>query len=120
MSKGKKSIVKDSERIKELLKLRFEELGLSNTKIVEDANERGMQFTNAMLSRYMKKGNVAGGLTEENIIWLCFRYGIEIKLVVGSLRVNKENKIEIVVPPYNEEKCLSIINKLFNVKEKIV
>lgn len=117
MSKGKNSIVKDSVRIRELLRNRFEELELSNTKIVEDANDKGMVFTNAMLSRYMKKGNVPGSLTEENIIWLCYRYGIEIKLLVGSPKI-VENRISLVIPPYNEEKCLEIINKLFNGKRQ--
>jgi len=111
MKTVKPSIIKDSMKIRKLLKMRFEELGVNYSRVVEDANMREMKFTNSSLSRFMKSGNVNGSLTEENIIWLCFRWGIEIQLLVGTPKV-ANGKVELTLPPYNEEKCLLILEKL--------
>ena len=117
MSNVKPSIIKDSARIRTLLKERFTELKLTAKHLVVDATERGMVFTNASLSKYLKHGNVASSLSEENIIWLCIRYGIPINLYVGKA-VMKNKGVQFIVPPYNEHECLNNLQKLFNGKAK--
>jgi len=117
MANVKPSIIKDSARIRTLLKERFAELKLTAKQVVVDAADRNMVFTNASLSKYLKHGNVASSLSEENIIWLCIRYGIPINLYVGKA-IMKDKGVQFIVPPYNEQECLNNLQKLFNVKEK--
>ncbi len=107
----RKSIVKESKRIREVLMQRFDELKLIPRVIVADARKRGMGFTEASLSRYLKHGNeIKGTLSEENIIWLTIRYGIEVKLYVGKPSFDGKS-INFKVMPYNEEKCLADLKK---------
>ena len=103
-------IVKNSTRIRTLLKTRFDELKLSNSQIVKDARERGREITNSSFGRFMNHGNVKSTLSQEDVVWLCFRYGIEIQLLVGSPKVT-EGKIKLSVPPYNEELCIKYAEK---------
>jgi hypothetical protein len=98
-----------------LLKSRLEEIGINYSRVVEDANDRGMKFTNSALSRFLKSGNVNGSLTEESIVWLCFRYGIEVQLIVGSPLLDN-GKLKLKIPPYNEDKCLSVIETIYGKK----
>lgn len=97
----KPTLVKSSKRIKELLTERFKALELRSTDIVTDANKRGMKFTIAMLSKYMNHDNPDGGLSDDGILWLCFRYGINVHLLVGT-PVIKDGKIHLEIDPYNE------------------
>lgn len=103
-------IVKNSTRIRTLLKDRITELKLSNLAVVKDARERGRELTDSSFSRFIKHGNVQSTLSQEDVIWLCFRYGIEIKLLVGSPMVS-EGRIKLVVPAYNEEQCIKYANR---------
>ena len=112
MANVKKSIIKDSVRIRKLLKERFVELELSAKGVIEDAKEKSMVFTSASLSKYLKHGNIPCSLSEENIIWLCFRWGIPINLYIGKA-VLQDSKLRFVVPEYNEENCLLNLKKLF-------
>lgn len=113
----KPTLVKSSKRIKELLIERFTELKLSSTKVVADANERGMNFTIAMLSKYLNHASPDGGLSDDGILWLCFRYGINVHLLVGT-PVIKNGKIHLEVESYDESKCIRKLRSHFpNCKE---
>jgi hypothetical protein len=112
MKSTKKSIVKDSSRIHGFILKRIEELKLKPADIIKDAADLGMKIESASLSKYMKHGNCKGGLSEENIIWLCIRYGIEINLMVGTPVIDN-NKLTLDLPPYNEEKALAKLKVLF-------
>ncbi len=113
MANIKRSIIKDSNRIRTLLKDRLAELDIKPSQVIEDAKERKMPFTAASLSKYLNHGNIASTLSEENIVWLCLRYGIPINLFIGK-PVMKDNKINFIVPKYNEEECLNNLKKVFN------
>ncbi len=112
MTSIKKSIIKDSIRIRTAIAARITELKLTAKQVVVDADERGMAFTSASLSKYLNHGNVASTLSEENIVWLCLRYGIPINLFVGKAVMDK-NKINFVIPSYNEKECLTNLEKVF-------
>lgn len=96
----KQSIVKDSSKIRELLKVRMNNLDLTYSAVCIDAQEKGQYITPDKLSKYFNQDD-RGGLTEENIVFLCFRYGILISLNVTRME------------PFNEQKCIEITQKLF-------
>lgn len=95
----KKSIVKQSSTIRKELEKRFKELGLSYTQITAEANRfEQKNISVPTLSRYFD-GKSKNSLTEESIIFLCYRYGILVAMRVEAV-------------PYNEKEC---INKLINI-----
>lgn len=112
MQASKKSIIKDSERIRKILKERFDDLALTARSIVEDANEKGLKINESSISRYLNHGNTKSSISEEAIIWLCFRWGIQITLLVGK-PVLKDKRLLLEVPKYNETECLTKLKKLF-------
>jgi len=114
---NKRSIIKDSTKIRKCLKDRFVELKLTAKQVVDDAKDKDMVFTNASLSKYMKHGNVNSALSEENIIWLCVRYGIPINVLIGKPVVSGK-KIEFIVPSYNEQECINNLKRIFNGNDK--
>lgn len=98
----RRCIVKDSKDIRTLLEERFTELELSSTEIIADAHKRGyVALQKSPLSRYRNSGNVKGTLTQEDIIWLCFRYGISVNLISAAKQ------------PYIEKDCLKLLKKHF-------
>ena len=116
MSTVRICIIKNSTRIRTLLKDRFVELNKSHSDIVKDARARGVEITNSSLGRFMNHGNVKSTLSQEDIVWLCFRYGIEIQLMVGSPKI-EEGKIKLWVPPYNEELCIKYADRFTNTRK---
>ncbi|MCC7514515.1 MAG: hypothetical protein IT212_07465 [Bacteroidia bacterium] len=112
----KKSIVKQSSTIKKLLKERFEKLELSYTKVAAEAKRFGQSNVKVeTLSRYFNDVSI-NSLTEESIIFLCYRYGIQIALMVGKPKV-VGGKIKLEIPDYDEKDCLEKTKKIFgNVK----
>ena len=96
------NITKSSPVIKKLLLERMEELDLSAAKVVVDAHSKGRtSLTKSKMSLYLNNDEpVKGSPTEEDIIWLCFRYCISAYLNVKKME-------------YNEEKAMEMINKFF-------
>lgn len=116
MSTIRTCIVKNSTRIRKLLSERFTELKLTNSVIVKDARARGREITDSSFGRFMNHGNVKSTLSQEDVVWLCFRYGIEIQLLIGSPTI-VDGKIKLTVPPYNEELCIKYAER-FTVSQK--
>lgn len=107
----KKSIIKQSSKIKEALKKRFSELGMTYTQIAEEAETWGVKVKVETLSRYFN-GQHRSSLTEEGIVFLCYRWGIPISLNVGFPDM-EDGKFKTKIPPYNEKECLRITKKLW-------
>lgn len=109
------SLVKKTDKIRRLLKVRFEELNLTLTDIVKDAKDRGKTLSIASLSKYLRKSDI-NNLSEESIIWLCFRYGVFIQLKIHAPETEGSN---LKLFPYNEKLCLKLLNEVFpNENEK--
>lgn len=113
------SIVKESSRLREELHKRLKELypshkGLlfKNIDVVKDAAERGFKIDAGTLSRYISGNTKNSSLSEEQLIWLCIRYGITIRLVFGEPNITA-NGVELVIPPYNENKSLEKLRQIF-------
>jgi len=98
--KVKRCILKDNLEIRQMLRDRFKELELSFIDISNDACSLGQNIPISMLSRYMKRGNTKGTLSQEDIMWLCYRYGISFSI-----------KPEIL--PYNAKKCIESLKMYF-------
>jgi hypothetical protein len=112
------SIVKDSERLKEELLKRLKELyptnvgyGFKNSMVIKDAKERGVKIESGNLSRYFGTSK-KNGLSEEQLIWLAYRYGIMIQLSIGT-PIIKDGKISFEVGKFNEAKSLQILKLLY-------
>lgn len=106
-----KSLVKDSVVLREAIQKRIRELGLSFTRICEDAQEKGYKLSISALSRYFKDSD-KNKLSEEDIIWLSYRYCIFTYLSIGVPQI-LEQKIKWVIPPYDEEKALGMLKMVF-------
>jgi hypothetical protein len=111
MATVRNCIVKNSTRIRKLLIERLSELNKSNSDVVKDARSRGREITNSSFGRFINHGNVKSTLSQEDVVWLCFRYGIEIQLMVGSPKVI-DGKITLTIPKYNEELCIKFADSL--------
>ena len=109
MSKG---IVKSSVQIRTKLKERIKELNLSITEISKDAKSLGQNISIQSLSKYLSNSEL-NNLSEENIIWLAFRYGLYITLHVGQLKINERGFVTTYIQPYDEAKCLTVLKKIF-------
>lgn len=97
-------------KIKAELFKRWEELSLKPADVIKDAQERGMNITAPRLSRY-KSGKSKEMITDNQLIWLCTRYGIFISYNVGE-PVIENGKVKYVIKPYDEAKCLKILEQL--------
>lgn len=115
---AKRSIVKDSTNIRNVLKKRLVDLGLSNVQVAEEAKRFGQSnVNNETLSRYFK-GNTLNSLTEESIIYLVYRYGIPIKLLIGKPLEIRNGEVLCGIPPYNEKECISNLKEICGIEVK--
>lgn len=83
-------LVKESLAIRTLLNKRFDKLKLSSRAITNDARDKGRGFTEQSLSRYRKHGNVKGSIQTDDVMWLCDKYNIKLKLTAVSKKYEHE------------------------------
>lgn len=79
-----KCIIKDTDKVRILLNGRFERLSLSSRAITKDARDSGRKFTEQSLSRYRNHGNIEGAISTEDVMWLCDKYSIILKLKAAN------------------------------------
>lgn len=87
------SLVRSSSNIYKALTERFSELNVSQSQIIKDAKELGFSMHLPQLNRYINKDVEAYGLTEKQILFLCLRYGVDIKM---GVKTNEYNEIECI------------------------
>lgn len=111
---NKKAIIKDSSTIRDLLEKRIiAELGLSYTQVAIEAERFGQNNIKVeTLSRYFKKVP-KNALTEESIVFLCYRFGIPIRLTIGIPEKVENGKVMCSLPKYDEKSCIQQVKKLF-------
>lgn len=76
-------IIKSNRDIREMLFNRITELGLTLAAVERDAKEMGRKIYASRISAYFMntdKVPAKDGLKQEDIIWLCDRYGIKVKV----------------------------------------
>lgn len=96
------SIIRDSDEIYMALSQRKKELGLSNLDIFIEANNAGIKAPRSLLSNYFNR-NTIQSLTEEAILWMCDRYGVEVQLVVKLNEYNEFNALLKTKVKYGKE-----------------
>lgn len=99
-----------NEFLRKEIKKRVEKVFGKPASLIKDANERGMNIDAARISKYFR--NKSGGLTEEQILWVATRLGIEIHINFGKPIV-KENKVVFELKPYDELESIRRLNKIF-------
>jgi hypothetical protein len=100
----------ESKQIKEHLFKRLEELGMTPADLIKDANERGMTITPSAFSKY-KQGK-KGGITDNQLLYLCCRLYIPIKLVIGEQKIIGGSIVN-VVPKYSELEALKLVKRIY-------
>jgi len=113
------SVIKENKEIKEALLKRLKELypsnigfGFKNSMVVKDAEERGVKIAAEQISRYFSPKQQKNTLSEEQIIWLCFRYGITIRINIGE-PVVRDGKLYFEVPKFDELKALQDLKRIY-------
>lgn len=106
-----------NQTIKNALFNRWKELELRAADVIKDAEERGMKITSQRLSRY-KTGKGKEAISQSQLLWLCTRWGVFVTFNIGEPVIDNSG-VRYVIKPYDEAKCLKLLNKLHpNVKPK--
>lgn len=108
-----RSIVKDSSKLRNGLKSRWNQLGLTQQQVADDAVAKGQEGIRRQgISRYLNNPYTANALNEEQIIWLSWRWEVYVTLQVGKPSTNQ--RVEFKIPEtYNEERALKLLKELF-------
>lgn len=112
-----------NETIKKELIARWTKLGLKDTHIVRDAKERypDMKLSPTQLSRWKNDKVESNGkrihISDDQCLWLCFRYGIWVNLNFGS-PVVVDGKLQYVIDEYSEAESLRRLKIVFPKKKK--
>lgn len=84
------SIIKQSKDIADAIFKRITELNLTLQDVIEDAeNKCGKRIHKAQLSRYLNHKFDMPTLTENDILWICIRYGIDVNLNIEMKRYDE-------------------------------
>lgn len=105
----KHDIVKDSTKLRDALKARWKEVGLTQAAISEDATEKGqVGVTRQAINRYLKNPYAKGALNQQQIVWLSWRWYIPVTLKIGI----PDGDINYNVPAeYDEEKAFKLLKR---------
>lgn len=91
------------ERLKKDLKWKASDLR-------KDAEERGMHIDASRWTKYTK--GKPGGLTSDQILWVCCRLNIPVKVNFG-IPVLEGNQLKYEVPAYKEIEALKLLKSVF-------
>lgn len=100
----------DNNKLKKIVFDRLTEINMRPAELIKDAEERGMKINASSFSKY-KKGE-KGGLTDEQLLWVCCRLDIKINVNFGEATL-EGNNIKWVIPKFDELKAIKNINKFF-------
>ena len=96
----------DNAALRENILKRLKELDWKDSFLINDAKERGMIIEAARWSKYKK--NKSGQITDETLLWIATRLGINISVRIGD-PVVKDGKVTCEIGRYNE---LNILRRL--------
>lgn len=96
----------ENQFLREQILLRLKELDLKDHELIKDAEERGQKIEASRWTKYKK--NKAGGITDDTLVWISTRLGIDIAIRFGKPVFDGTN-INWTIQKYDE---LSIIKKL--------
>ena len=107
----KKDLIRSNRDIQESLFIRITELNLTLAQIEQDAIAMARPTIKvSRLSAYFRNNEQgkqpSGGLTQEDVLWLCERYGIDVK-------------INVVLKAYNERTFKQNITRKYGKAESV-
>lgn len=105
------SILKESSKLRNALRERWKDLGLSQQDVALDAQKKGLKGINRQgISKYMSSPYTGGALSDYHITWLAFRYGFYITLGIGI----PTSKVEYKLPKkFDEDSALTLLKEIF-------
>lgn len=97
----KLDLIANNILIKKKLKTRIKDLGLTYKNIIEESIRHNIiGITKSSLNVYLKNtDSLHGSLTQKSVIYLCKRYGINIRIIVST-------------DEYNEKECLKKVEDM--------
>jgi hypothetical protein len=84
---NRRDIIRSSTKIRITLQQRFSELSLGYNNISTDAKKLGMTMSPSNIHRYIEDNELS--LSQFQILWLCVRWGVDIKFSVSRVEYNK-------------------------------
>lgn len=93
-------VIKQHNEIREILYKRITERNLLWKEVVADAKALGWQLHLSQLSRYFKAANQQS-LSQEDILWLCKRYGVDITIQITIKRYDDKKQIAAIKRYYS-------------------
>lgn len=102
MSNKKKQncIVKNNSDIRELLFKRITEQKMLWIDVVADAKKYDRLLHISQISRYFN-GTTQNALCQDDILWLCMRYGINVSIEVTANKYNEKKHIQAIKRNYH-------------------
>jgi len=94
---------------KEVIK-RLEEIDWKDSDLFTDAEERGMKIEPSRWSKYKK--NKSGQITDDTLVWICIRIGIDIAVRFGK-PVFDGKEIKWTILPYSEIDCIRKLQQTY-------
>lgn len=94
----KLDVIANNILIKKKLKTRIKELGLTYKNIIEESIRHNIVgITKSSLNVYLKHvDSLHGSLTQKSVVYLCKRYGINIRIIVSTNEYNEKECLENV------------------------
>jgi hypothetical protein len=99
-----------NEFLRNKIEERTKEIFGKHAKLIADAAERGMIIDPTRLSKYFKMKS--GGLTDEQVLWIATRVGIQIHMNFGTPIIS-DNKLKYEILKYDELAALKRLKKIF-------
>lgn len=106
--------------IKKELFARWIKLGMKDSDVLRDANERSpeMKIERTRFSRWRNNKIEPSGaklwLSDTQVSWLCTRWGIFINLNFGKPSLTVDGRLQWTIPEYDELECLKKLKIIFN------
>jgi len=103
----------DNDFLRQEVIKRLAEIDWKDSDLFKDAEERGMKIEASRWTKYKK--NKSGQITDDTLVWICVRIGIDIAVRFGK-PVFDGKEITWKILPYNEYECISKIQQIYNKK----
>ena len=100
----------ENDFLREQVLKRLAEIHWKDADLIKDANERGVKLEASRWTKYKK--NKSGQITDEVLLWICTRIGIDVCVRFGK-PVFDGKKITWVIPKFDELEALTKLKQIY-------
>ena len=100
----------DNDFLREQILKRLTEIGWKDSDLIKDADERGQKIEASRWTKYKK--NKSGQITDETLVWIAVRLGIDIVIRFGK-PVFDGKMIDWKIQDYNELEIIKRLNQFY-------